>query len=160
MEQKKVSRCLIMAGALAALCGGFLFFVYAPIAAGQCREMYPELAHLYLPGLLAVEAIGLTYAGAMAEYFRIVVRIGQDRSFCRENARGLSRIARFMAAAGFLWALLLILPPLIWQVQYGAALFAMLLAAAASFAMGVLAWGLGKLLARAVALKEENDLTV
>ena len=36
----------------------------------------------------------------------------------------------------------------------------MLLAAVASFAMGMLAWALGRLLTRAVQYKEENDLTV
>ena len=36
----------------------------------------------------------------------------------------------------------------------------MLLAAVASFSMGMLAWALGRLLTRAVQYKEENDLTI
>lgn len=160
MNHKKVSLVLMLAGGLAALGGAFLFFIYGPIMAGQCRTAYPELAFLYVPGLLWILLIGLSYACAMAEYFLIVSRIGKDRSFCRENAVGLSRIALFMGVAGALWLLGIFLPTLLWGVHFGAAYLAMLLAAAASAAMGILAWGLGKLLARAVALKEENDLTI
>lgn len=160
MENKKVSHCLIVAGALALLGGAFLFFVYAPLAALECRDTYPELRHLFWPGLISLWCIALLYCAAMADFFRITVRIGRDESFCRANARGLSRIALFMGLAGLAWLLLLLLPPLIWQVQYGPAFLALLLAAAASFAMGILAWALGKLLFRAVQLKEENDLTV
>ena len=54
----------------------------------------------------------------------------------------------------------IVLPWLIWQVRVGPAWVAMLLAAVASFAMGMLAWALGRLLTRAVQYKEENDLTV
>lgn len=161
MDHKKVSRVLLAAGALAAAGGGFLFFVYGPLAARECRADYPELAHLYGPGLIYVLVIGLLYALAMGEYFRIVRRIGQDRSFCRENARDLSGIALFMLLAAGIWIVGMALLLLIWQAPVGpAGMLAVILAAAASAAMGVLAWGLGQLLARAVRLKEENDLTV
>ena len=49
---------------------------------------------------------------------------------------------------------------LIYRINIGPSYLIFLLAAMASFALGLLAWALGKLLARAVKLKEENDLTV
>ena len=160
MDQKKISRVLIAAGAIAAAAGIFLFFIYGTAAAISCRDAFPELKHLFWPGLIWLWAIGLCYLAAMAEYFRIVLNIGKDRSFVPENARGLSRIAGWMGAAGVLWLLAEVLPGLIWGVRLGAGWLGVLLAAVASFAMAMLAWGLGRLLARAVQLKEENYLTV
>ena len=160
MDHKKISWVLLAAGAIAAAAGVFLFFVYGTAVAFSCRESFPELAFLFWPGLIWLWAIGLTYLTAMYYYFRIVLNIGKDRSFTPENARGLSRIAFWMCAAGVLWLASEVLPGLIWGIEFGAEWLALLLAAVASFAMGMLAWALGKLLARAVQLKEENDLTV
>ena len=154
MKQKKVSVFLVLAGTLASLGLIFLFFVYAPLLAGECRSMYPDLAHLYWPGLIFLWVIALLYGAAMTEYFRISIRIGQNRSFCRENAKGLKRIALFMAIPGVLWPL----PSFVTDI--GPAALLLLLAAMASLALGMLAWALSKLLGRAVDMKEENDLTV
>ena len=160
MDHKKVSWVLLAAGAIAAVAGIFLFFVYGTAVAFSCRDAFPELAFLLWPGLIWLWVIGLTYLAAMYCYFRIVLNIGKDRSFIPENARGLACIAFCMCAAGVLWLLGEILPGLIWGIVLGAGWLGLLLAAMASFAMGLLAWALGKLLARAVQLKEENDLTV
>ena len=160
MEHKRVSLALTAAGALATLGGLLVFFVYAPAFAGECREAYPELAFLYWPGLIGVWLIAAVYLAAMVFYFRIVARIGKDQSFCAANAREMGWIARCMGAAGALWLLAAILPGLLWQVDLGPSWLALALAAMASFAVGVLAWGLGRLLRRAVSLKEENDLTI
>ena len=160
MDQKRISRVLVAAGAVAMAAGIFLFFIYGPRMASECRTAYPELAGMFWPGLVWLEVIGLMYLAAMVEYFRIVLNIGRERSFIPENARGLSRIALWMSIAGCLWLLGIVLPWLIWQVRLGPAWVAMLLAAVASFAMGMLAWALGRLLTRAVQYKEENDLTV
>ena len=160
MSQKNISRVLIAAGAAAMAGGCFLFFVYGPAMAMECRDTYPELGFLFWPGLIWLLAIGLMYLAAMIDYFRIVLNIGRERSFVPENARGLGRIAKWLCAAGALWLLGIVLPGLIWQVELGPAWIALLLAALASFAMGMLAWALGRLLTRAVQYKEENDLTV
>ncbi len=160
MEHRKVSGLLIGAGMLATLGGAGLFLLYAPLVANECRTMYPELAFLFWPGLIYLWIIAAFYCAAMAEYFRVCVRIGQDQSFCAENAHGLSRIALCMNIAGGLWVLLSFLPGLIWSIAIGPVFLIFLLAAAASFALGILAWALGRLLSRAVKLKEENDLTV
>ena len=154
MDQKTISRVLIAAGALATAAGIFLFFVFGTRAAIECRQSYPEFSRLFWPGLVWLWTIGLIYCAAMAYYFRIVINIGRDRSFIQENARGLIRIAVLMCAAGVLWlGGILALPASPGRL-------ALALAAIASFAMGMLAWALGRLLAHAVQLKEENDLTV
>ncbi len=160
MEHRRVSFMLITAGILALLGGAALFLVYAPVTANECNQAYPELAFLFWPGLIYLWIIGLFYCAAMFEYFRICVRIRGDRSFCRENAMGLNHIALFMCAAGLLWVLLPLLLTMVYRIDIGPSFIVFMLASMASFALGLLAWALGKLLARAVKLKEENDLTV
>ena len=160
MEHKKISLALIGAGALATLGGLFLFMVYAPLAAAQRRALMPEAAFLYWPMLCTVWAIGAVYLTAMVFYFRIVVRIGRDQSFCMPNARDMNRIALCMGLAGILWLILCVVPHLANGIPTGPVWIILTLAALASFCVGGLAWGLGQLLKRAVTLKEENDLTI
>lgn len=159
MDHRRISWLLIAAGAVAALGGAFLFFVYAPLAGLACRETVPELAYLFIPGLVFIWFIGILYALAMACYFRVCLRIGKGMSFHRENVKDLSRIAFLLLSAGAVWVLGIPLG-LLLRLGFGAWCFAFLLAAAASAAMGGLAKGLSLLLRRAVALQEENDLTV
>ncbi len=160
MDQKKISKILISAGAVVTAVGIFLFFIYGTYTASQCQTIYRELAFLFWPALIWLWAIGISYLVAMYHYFRVVLNIGQERSFIPENAYRLSFIALWMSIAGGLWLFGIILPGLVWNVHLGPAWVAMLLAAIASGAMGMLAWALGKLLTRAVQYKEENDLTV
>ena len=159
MEQRKIARLLVAAGVLAALIGCGIMFVFVPLGAAEFRQEYPALAHFYWPGLILSWALAGLYAAAMADYFRICVRIGNDRSFCRENAGALGRISWLLwIAAGLFLAVLLVC----FLHSIGPFAFSLLLlaCAVANGAMGVLAWGIGKLLSRAVAIKEENDLTV
>ena len=160
VEHRRVSIALTAAGALAAAGGLLVFFVFAPGMASNCREAFPDLAFLFWPGLISVWIIAAVYLAAMVFYFRIVHRIGKDRSFCTENAREMRFIACCMGTAGLLWLLVLLLPHLIWHIHFGPAWLWFIMASLASFAVAILAWGLGFLLRRAVSFKEENDLTI
>ena len=160
MEHKKISRALTVAGILATLGWLALFILYLPQAAFSCRDAFPELSFLFWPELSMLCAIGLISLAAMAGYFRIVVRIGRDQSFCAANARDMRWIAYCLWLAGALCLLCWLLPAIIWRVALGPAWLLFTLAALAYSAMGILAWGLGCLLRRAVALKEESDLTI
>ena len=160
MEHRRVSYWLMGAGALATAAIALVFFLFAPVTALSYRDAYPALAHLFWPGLAFVWCIGLLYGAAMIEYFRVCRRVGQDRSFCMENAVGLARIALLLAAAGGLWLAGMGLALLQPGIHFAPWCLWLLLACAASLAMAVLAWGLGRLLRRAVEIKEDNDLTV
>ena len=56
MDQKKISRVLVAAGAVAMAAGIFLFFIYGPRMASECRTAYPELAGMFWPGLVWLES--------------------------------------------------------------------------------------------------------
>ena len=160
MKQKTISWILAAAGAVAALGILLVFGVFVPVLAGECRTMYPELAHLYWPGLIGMWLIGLTFLLALWEYFLVSIRIGRDQSFSVGNVISLRRIALYLAISGVLWLCAVIGPGLIFHADIGPIWIYFFLFAMAGFALALLAWGLSMLLQRAVALQEENDLTV
>ena len=155
MEQKRISRFLLLAGwaAMAGLAVVFLGFI--PITLWSARAWLGGWAAAL--GTAYALGIGGLYFGALRLYMTICRRIGQGRSFCAENAAGLDRIGRLLLAAAGLW--------LLGEAGYAVAdlgiagLYFPLLALA-SAALGVLAWALGRLLRHAVRLQEENDWTV
>lgn len=159
MEHQKLARYLMAAGGIAALGTGYAFLIAVPVGVRNAVAAHPELAVYYWPALIYIWIIGALCATALAEYFLICRRIGQNRSFCRENAAGLGRIARELLIAAPL-CLASCGAPLLPGVEMGAWCAFPVLAAMASGALGILAWALGKLLNRAVQLKEENDLTI
>ena len=160
MKLRTISLILMAAGALAVLGILFVFGVFVPLMADECRIMYPELSRLYWPGLICAWLIGALYLLGLTGYFRVCVRITKGQSFCSGNVNSLRRIAGCMAAAGALWIAAALGPGLVFHADVGPLWIYLFLFAFASFALGLLAWGLGMLLQKAVDLKEENDLTV
>ncbi len=65
-----------------------------------------------------------------------------------------------MTLSGILWLSAVFAPGLLFHLSIGPAWLLFFLCALASFALGILAWGLGKLVQRAATIQEENDLTV
>ena len=157
---KKESVWLLIAGAATGIGVLFVAFVYVPVIAGECREMYPEYAALYGPGLAGIWGITGLFLLALWEYFRVCFRIGQDRSFCMENVKSLRRITACMAAMAVLFVLSVFAPGVLFRLDIGPVFLLFLLAAMACAALSMLAYGLSRLLRRAVEIKEENDLTV
>lgn len=157
MEHKRLSHLLIGAGAAACAGLAVLFLLYAPVLGLEVRDMMPEYAFLFWPALLYVWAIGGMYMAAMWQYMRISLRIGQDNSFCAENAQSLRVIGYLLLAGAGMWALLMIAAV---AVKAGPEALVLLLAAMASGALGVLAYAIGLLVQRAAQLQEENELTI
>ena len=160
MKHRQISRLLLTAGGIAFVGAAFLMFVYAPILGQDCAAMYPELSYLYWPMLIGVWALGLVYLPAVALYMRISLRIGQNRSFCPENVRGMQSISRLLAVAAAVEAL--VVPGLrLAGIDLGGPVWLMLLLLAlATAAVALLAYCLSALLHHAVQLQEDSDLTV
>ncbi len=160
MKQKTISYLLMAGGGIAAAGIILVFGVVVPVLAGECKTMYPELAHLYWPGLIVGWLIGVAFLLGLWEYFRVCARIGRDQSFHPDNVKSLHRIALYMAASGVLWIGAALGPHFFFHADIGPLWLYLLLFAMAGFALSLLAWGLGLLLKRAVEIKEENDYTV
>ncbi len=160
MNQKTISRIMIAGGVVAVLGILLVFGVFVPVIAGECKMMYPELSHLYWPGMIGMWLIGATYLLGLFEYFRVCARIGEEQSFSAGNVLSLRRIALYMALSGVLWIAAILAPPLVFHADLGPIWIYFVLFSMAGFALSLLAWGISHLLRRAAALQEENDLTV
>lgn len=167
MNQRKLSKYLILAGVLALTGVVFLFFGMALFAL-LTRE-HSDAQETLLAILQMV--MGLPYLLALRQYFLICTDIGNDRSFSVENARRMNHIGRLLLLAAGLWAMLMVAaaighvaPVNTGIVTHGfgiAALYVRMgLALLASLAVGLVARVMALLLARACRLQEENDLTI
>ncbi|MBQ7455280.1 MAG: DUF2975 domain-containing protein [Clostridia bacterium] len=159
MKQKTLSVLLTVAGAIACLGVGLVFFVFAPVLGAEARDAVPEYAPLFWPGMIYLWAIAACYLTALVCYFRVSARIGQNRSFCMENVRSMRAIFVAFTAAAALWlagiAAWFLLPYDLGPGWLYVALFAL-----ASGAVALLAYALSGLLLRAARLQEDSDLTV
>ena len=156
MNQRKLSRVLMLAGGIAALGLIFLFYIYAVYLLLFWKERIPNaIGHM---------ALGIPYMIALWHYFRICGNIGNDRSFCVENAQRMNAIARLLFIASGMWAAALIAVVLMnigMIAGYTALLLVeIILALMATVAVGLVAKMLALLVGRASRLQEENDLTI
>ena len=165
MNQRKLSRVLMLAGGMAL--AGVIFLFYG-------MAVFYLLSHVSGMGAvisIAQMALGLPYLFALNHYFRICKNIGDDRSFCRENAKRMDAIAKLLFLAAALWVVAAVLVALLGGAGelsgYGTAPFGALalyvrmgLALLASLAVGLVAKMMALLVGRATRLQEENDLTI
>ena len=155
MNQRKLAKVLMFAGALAV--AGVAFMLYAlPLALLiRGRGTLYSLTHM---------ALGVPYMAALWQYFRICKNIGDDRSFIPENVRRLDFIAKLLFLATGLWAAMLILIPLsTGGAISGYALVSLVeigLTLMATLAVGLVAKMMSLLVSRASRLQEESDLTI
>ena len=159
MEHKKLSYYLLAAGGIAGAGALGIFLVYLLGMISVAFNPASPYAYLSFAAIAGMCVLAVLYGLALKEYFCICLRIGKNRSFCPENAKGLHRIFQFLMAAALVWLaaeLAAFLPGMskgLWNMAF-------LLFAMASAAMGILAYALGKLLKRATQLQEENELTI
>jgi hypothetical protein len=159
MSQKEMSRWLKLLLVLAMFIALFLAFVLAPSVA---EDQLATRVH-YLPYKLPFEIY--IWISAMPFFYTLVIawgiftRMGNDNSFCEENAKALKAISRlsvFEALYYFVGEILLLatgilFPPLI--ITFAIVIFF-------SFAVAVFSAAISYLVRKGWELKTENDLTV
>lgn len=146
---------LILFGVGLALFAVFLLPVFAEHAA----KHYTELAYLKLPIMIFVYCSAVPFYAALHQGVRICDSILKTDPFSRENQRAFSRaggcalLVSVMYAAGtVVMALLQVQRPIIYVVG--------ILIACCALIFALLCAVLNQLLARAIELREENELTV
>jgi len=166
MEHKGIARLLIAAGLLAAAGILFVFYLSTPL---RILWLSDGTTHNIPWAYMIFKAIcGFPYLPALGCYFGICLRIGEDRSFCRENVQDMNRITRLLMASAVIWGLALIAQLAGWMEflprETGFPLYAILcadaLAMMASLAVALVAKMMAHLVNRAVVLQEDSDLTI
>lgn len=137
-----------------------LFAVFLlPVFAERAARYYAELAYLKLPILIFVYCTAVPFYAALHQGVRICDSILKTDPFSRENQKAFSRagfcalFASIMYAVGTaVMAALQVQRPIVYAVGILIACCAMIVA--------LLCAVLNQLLARAIELREENELTV
>jgi len=147
------------AGAVAGILGVFIAFALAPYLGARMRAAYPTDRDLFWPLLLYVWAAAAPGFGALYNYFRVCEEIRRDNSFSRENVKSLRAIFRLLLTMS---AMLLVGAAglVAFRQRHPTVILLLLMGAAASALVAVLANALSQLIRRAAELKDENDLTI
>lgn len=159
MSQKTIAKILKIFCMVVAVVGAFFFLIYAPLMVDELATMYPEAAYLKWPGMIGIWVIAVLCYAVLGNFWMICVRIGEDNSFCNENADCMKRMGLlsfvvavlltaamiFLGCLGFLGISYFIVYSLLMCVVCG---------------VGVLCLALAALIRRAAQMKEENDLTI
>ena len=159
MSQKTIAKILKIFCMVVAVVGAFFFLIYAPLMVDELATMYPEAAYSKWPGMIGIWVIAVLCYAVLGNFWMICVRIGEDNSFCNENADCMKRMGLlsfvvavlltaamiFLGCLGFLGISYFIVYSLLMCVVCG---------------VGVLCLALAALIRRAAQMKEENDLTI
>lgn len=159
MSQKGIAKLLKIFCGVVALVGAFFFLLYVPLRIEELAEMFPEAAYLKWPGIIGIWVIAVLCYVVLGNFWMICVRIGEDNSFCNENADCMKRmgllsfaVAVLLTGAAFFLGCLGFLGIAYFLVYF----FAMCVVCG----VGVLCLALSALIRRAAQMKEENDLTI
>jgi len=158
MEHKNISRLLILAGGIAVLGILFVFYLSTPLRVA----LNPAAGFPWLYVIFKAIA-GLPYLLALASYFGICRRIGNDKSFCPENVRDMNRITLHMLISSLVWLVsIAVLPAIANETAFPVYVLvcAAALAMMASLAVALVAKMMAHLVNRAVVLQEDSDLTI
>jgi hypothetical protein len=159
MEQKSLSNWLkgIIIGV--GICGAIGYFSVVPGYGQSIIRRFPEFSSWYLPWLVVILLTGIPIYIALYQAWKIAVNIGQDRSFCMENAAALQWIAR-LALIDVAYFFLANVVMVFLSMNHAGVLLLSLLIALVGVAISVCCAGLSHLVLKAAKIQEENELTI
>ena len=159
MKQKTLSRWLKAAMIGVALCGAVIYLLVIPEFGRSIADDNPEFAYCYWPWLIFLWCTALPCLAALIFGWRIAKNIGNDRSFCMENARALKWIADLAAGdAAFFFVGNVVF--LFLNMNHPGIVLLSLLVVFAGVAVAVAAAVLSHLVGKAAVLQEQSDLTI
>jgi len=159
MSQKRIANGLKVFCIFVAVVGAIFFFFYIPMRIGELAVLFPEAAFLKWPGIIGVWVIAVLCYIALMNFWTICTRIGEDNSFCYENADAMKRMAIMaFAIVGLVTGALILIGILgFLGIAYFMVYF---FVACVATGVGVVCLALSLLIRKAAEIKEENDLTI
>lgn len=160
MSQKEMARYLKMITVGIGIL--FLLFVlwFLP---SSLRQILPEMMGraFYIGSCIFILVTAVPCLICLCMFWGVCVRIGQDRSFSRENAQALKRMSQWMMVDTILYAGLLAACFLLgWYQRMGSMIFAVVLILFLCIALSVVCAVLSHLVYKASRIQEEQDLTI
>jgi hypothetical protein len=145
------------------LCAGFvglaIYFIVFPVYGKDIAKLYPEFSNAYWPWLIFIWVTAVPCYCVLFFSWKIACSIGNNHSFSIENANNLRRIS-YLAASDSLILFSGNVIFLLLNMNHPSVLLASLIIVFTGIAIAVTAAILSHFVANAVAIKEENDLTI
>ena len=157
MNQKSLANLLKTVVILAAIIGAVLCFIVFPMVGQQLKGKTEE--NFFWPWLIFLWTGTVPCYLALGKFWKICGTIAADRSFCRENAKGFKQISLLA-----LWDSLYLFAGsvifLLLNLSHPSVFLGCLLVDFIGFAVSIAAAVLSRLVSRAAAIQDENDLTI
>ena len=159
MTQKALARWLKGIIILVGLCGLVVYFVLLGMFGAGIARQNPEFAYCFWPWLIFLWSTAIPCYCALGFCWRVAWIIGWDRSFSMDNARCLRWVSR-LALGDTIWFFGGNLVLLCLNMNHPGVVLLSLIVVAFGIAVTVAAAALSHLVAKAAAMKDENDLTI
>ena len=159
MNQLSLSKWLKVIILCAGLIGIAIYCIVFPVYGKDIANMYPEFSQAYWPWLIFIWITAVLCYCVLFFSWRIACSIGNDHSFSMENVNNLKRIS-YLAASDSLILFAGNIIFLFLNMNHPSVLLASLIIVFTGIAIAVTSAILSHFVANAVAMKEENDLTI
>ena len=159
MNQKGLSRWLKFIILGIGLCGLIIYCLVIPVYGSYLAEENPEYAYCFWPWAVFLWLTAVPCYIVLVLGWNISSRIGQDRSFCRENAQSLKLISMLAAGDSIFFFFVNIIYLLIGMNHPGIVLVS-LIVTFIGVSITVAAAALSHLVMKASKLQEQSDLTI
>ena len=159
MEQKKLAGWLKAIVIGIGICGIYIYAFIIPGYGEMIVRQNPEFAYCYLPWLVFISGTAIPIYIALFFAWKIFANIGNDDSFCRENAKYLKWVSWLAGGDAAYFFLGNIILSFLGMNHPGIVLYS-LIVVFAGVAVSVASAALSHLVLKAAVLQEESDLTV
>ena len=159
MSQKSLSILLKISVIVLAFVGLCAYTVLFPLYWVKKLSLFPELSDRFLPWLLFITFTSIPVFFALTLCFLLAVNIGKDKSFTQRNARYLKWIT-IDAAATCVYFLVGNFVMFFSGISRPGIFLLSIIVVILGLTIAVVAAVLSNLVAKAAAIKDENDLTI
>lgn len=159
MEQKTLSKWLKIIIIGCVICGLIIYGGIIPILGKDIALDYQEFAYCYYPWLLFIWVSGIPCYIVLLLGWNIATRIGNDQSFCIENAKGLKNIS-ILAATDSIFVFVINSVYLILNMNHPGIVICSLFVVFAGVVVSVVSAALSHLVKKASDLQEQSELTI
>lgn len=159
MEQKGLSLWLKFIAVCFAVFGLVIYCIVLPYVGSEMVQTNPEYSHAYYPWLIFLWITAVPCYAVLVFLWRISTNIGRDRSFCRENAVDLKRVA-VLTAADTIFFFVVNVVFLFLGISHPGVVLGSLVFTLLGAAFAVASGALSHLVLKAAKLQEESDLTI
>lgn len=157
MSQKSLANLLKAAVIVAGILGIILYCIVFPLEGSSLAEKAGN--GCFWPWMIFLWISAVPCYVVLAKFWRICVSIGQDHSFCHENAERLKDIS-LLVLGDTIYFFVGNVIFLLLNLSHPSIFLASLVVEFVGFAVCIAAAALSRLVGRAADMQDENDLTI